>query len=327
MTTKQIDLLNIGLMLVALSAAFAVPFELFLFSYAILGPLHYLTEITWLHKRDYFTTSKFDFVWLIVLCIFATLFVVIFTEYSNIANLLIFVAFFSALAMVLFKNVLLKLIFIAVATAIGTAISESPPFFFLFAIFLPTLIHVFLFTGLFMISGAIKSKSVPGAAALIVFIFCGAICFVVKPDFAWYKVTAYAQSSMIESGFVQVNQAIIYLLSLGTNTREAVFSSAVGLGIMRFIAFAYTYHYLNWFSKTSVIKWHEVPKHWFITVMVLWVASVGLYIYDYRTGLIALYFLSMLHVFLEFPLNYRSVQHIGESVWKLMPLSASRFRR
>jgi hypothetical protein len=33
---------------------FAVPFELLLFSYAVLGPLYYLAEISWLHKKKYF---------------------------------------------------------------------------------------------------------------------------------------------------------------------------------------------------------------------------------------------------------------------------------
>jgi hypothetical protein len=83
---------------------------------------------------------------------------------------------------------------------------------------------------------------------------------------------------------------------------------------MRLIAFAYTYHYLNWFSKTSVIKWHEVPKAWLITTAMLWIGSVILYYVDYMLGLQALLLLSMLHVFLEFPLNFRSMQGIGQSV-------------
>ena len=33
----------------------------FLFAYAVLGPEHYLTEISWLHKRGYFTRGKYDF--------------------------------------------------------------------------------------------------------------------------------------------------------------------------------------------------------------------------------------------------------------------------
>jgi hypothetical protein len=83
---------------------------------------------------------------------------------------------------------------------------------------------------------------------------------------------------------------------------------------MRLIAFAYTYHYLNWFSKTSVIKWYAVPKKWLISIVLIWVFSVALYAYDYVTGLKALLFLSMLHVFLEFPLNFRSFQIINTSI-------------
>ena len=55
------DVLNLGLMLVALALAFILPFWLFLFSYAVLGPLHYLTEIGWLNKKQFFTTSKLDY--------------------------------------------------------------------------------------------------------------------------------------------------------------------------------------------------------------------------------------------------------------------------
>src|SRR6476620_636665 len=54
----QVNYLNIALMIVSCLLAFRFPFELFLFSYAILGPLHYLTEISWLHERKYFTEDK-----------------------------------------------------------------------------------------------------------------------------------------------------------------------------------------------------------------------------------------------------------------------------
>ena len=83
---------------------------------------------------------------------------------------------------------------------------------------------------------------------------------------------------------------------------------------MRFIAFAYTYHYLNWFSKTQIIKWHEIPKQQLVTVIAIWVSSVLLYAYNYKTGLMVLYFLSMLHVLLEFPLNYSTIIGIGDEL-------------
>ena len=76
---------------------------------------------------------------------------------------------------------------------------------------------------------------------------------------------------------------------------------------MRFIAFAYTYHYLNWFSKTEVIRWHKVPKARFALVIVAWIVSVVLYAVDYMLGFQWLFLLSFMHVLLEFPLNYISV--------------------
>ena len=82
----------------------------------------------------------------------------------------------------------------------------------------------------------------------------------------------------------------------------------------RFIAFAYTYHYLNWFSKTSVIRWHQVPKLRFAIVIVAWIASVALYLTEYNIGFRWLFLLSFLHVMLEFPLNHQSFIGIGKEI-------------
>src|SRR5438128_829474 len=57
-TTDQVNYLNLGLMIVSCVLAYITPFELFLFAYAVLGPLHYLTEISWLHDRKYFVEAK-----------------------------------------------------------------------------------------------------------------------------------------------------------------------------------------------------------------------------------------------------------------------------
>src|SRR5690606_25871059 len=115
MNTAKIDIINIALMLLASVAAFVLPFELFLFSYAVLGPLHYLTEIVWLHKRDYFATGKYDFVWLIFLCIALISLNFIFTDApAEIAALCLFIAFASALGMILFNNFLYKLIAVVI---------------------------------------------------------------------------------------------------------------------------------------------------------------------------------------------------------------------
>src|SRR6185369_7863014 len=73
MSLPQVNLLNIGLMLASVAAAFALPFEVFLFSYAVLGPLHYLTELSWLHDRKYFVASKLDAIPLAALCLLLAL--------------------------------------------------------------------------------------------------------------------------------------------------------------------------------------------------------------------------------------------------------------
>jgi hypothetical protein len=93
---------------------------------------------------------------------------------------------------------------------------------------------------------------------------------------------------------------------------QQVFHSRTGILLMRIIAFAYTYHYLNWFSKTSVIQWHKVPKWRFAVVILFWIISILLYMYNYVVGFMWLFFLSYLHVLLEFPLNYTSIVGIGK---------------
>ena len=87
--------------------------------------------------------------------------------------------------------------------------------------------------------------------------------------------------------------------------------------IMRLIAFAYTYHYLNWFSKTSIIKWHAVPRRRTAVLIVVWHGALALYAYDYSSGMAVLYFMSILHVMLEFPLDYRTFTGIGRELFAM----------
>src|SRR5262249_51540937 len=63
----RINYVNVGLMLGAAALACTLPFEVFLVSYAILGPLHYLTQISWLWDRGFYTTGRLDWMPLVVL--------------------------------------------------------------------------------------------------------------------------------------------------------------------------------------------------------------------------------------------------------------------
>lgn len=318
MTVKQLDIINIGLMLLACLAAFLIPFELFLLSYAILGPLHYLTEIGWLHKRDYFSTGKFDYLWLSLLCLVVVMLGFIFTDVDpKVSAYFMFVGFASAIAMIAFPSFFHKVITITVIFFLGLLFIDMPLFLILFAILLPTIIHVFLFTALFIIQGALKNKSITGLISVLVFTACAVSFFIYQPRFDFYTISTYARENLVSTTFHFVNQYLLYFGGVNNPDMDTIFNSTAGYSVMRLIAFAYTYHYLNWFSKTSVIKWHEVSKKWLITIFIAWVASVGLYFYDYIVGLKALLLLSMLHVFLEFPLNFRSVQGIFSSLKEL----------
>ena len=55
MGVEQWNTSAIGLSLVL---AIALPFEIFLLAYAILGPLHYLTELQWIRSRGYCVRSR-----------------------------------------------------------------------------------------------------------------------------------------------------------------------------------------------------------------------------------------------------------------------------
>lgn len=118
--------------------------------------------------------------------------------------------------------------------------------------------------------------------------------------------------------FNALNAELIKLFRLGQGTSAGeVYESQNGVMIMRLIAFAYTYHYLNWFSKTSIIKWHEVSRNRIVVIALAWLASLALYAYDYDTGMAVLYFISALHVMLEFPLNHRTFAGIGRELYAI----------
>lgn len=316
--TTKIDIANIALMLLSLAAAFLLPFELFLFSYAVLGPLHYLTEISWLHKKHFFTNHKYDYVPLIPLGIALAVVVLFYQDLNKYANLFIFVSFVWALSSVLFRSWSAKIIITALACLISLLFINNSSFQTVFGIFLPTIIHVFVFTGLFILTGALKNKSLSSILSLVVFISCIVVIFSCKNFVSPLTTSAYATNTFLETSIAGINVAMLQLLNIGNIDVNTILFSNIGLAVMRFIAFIYTYHYLNWFSKTSVIQWHNVPIKWLVTVAILWVASVGLYAYNYMVGLQWLYLLSMLHVLLEFPLNFRSLQDIFNNTKQIL---------
>jgi hypothetical protein len=353
--TDKINYVNIGLMLLALGVAFYVPFELFLFSYAVLGPGHYLTEISWLQKRGFFSKGKYDYVFLTLaaLAVFLVAYVLLPQKlikpeaHQGLTTAIIYVAFAGALAMAIVKSAFYRLL-IFIVIALTALISKE--MFVLFSVFLPTLLHVYVFTGFFMLFGALKGKSRSGYMAMAVFVICPLLIIFLNPEalpLTQYASNAYQKFQLLNIESLKLLSDDFGLMfsntyeavsqfggtpeALFASRKDAIYTSDTGIAIMRFIAFAYTYHYLNWFSKTSVIKWHEVSRLRLVLIGVLWAAAVGLYWWDYNIGFNVLFLLSFMHVFLEFPLNHVTFigvfNELAGRKTAVQPVSAGKGRR
>jgi hypothetical protein len=53
----RIDITNLLMIVLSAVMAWLLPVQLFVISYVFLGPLHYLTEIGWLHGKKYFSNT------------------------------------------------------------------------------------------------------------------------------------------------------------------------------------------------------------------------------------------------------------------------------
>lgn len=324
--SHKIDLLNIGLIIVSLIIAVMLPFELFLFSYAILGPLHYLTEINWLKDKKYFVQKNSK--WIRVFLLFAIL-VSIYPVYKIIdfsidnsfmqgvtfalknTSFLLLSGFLFAIGLIFFKKISHLIIMLAVSILLSILLYYFlPTEAFFVGLFLPTIIHVYFFTGLFMLYGASKASSkvgYGGAVLLLLVPFIIAFININPSDFSVSQETSNIYSS---SGMIMVTAAITKLFG-GLRDGQFIALSPIAIKAQIFIAFAYTYHYLNWFSKTSIIGWkNALTTRKTVYIALIWAAAVSLYLYDFYTGLIALYFLSILHVFFEFPLNAITIKEL-----------------
>lgn len=304
MKRLSIDQVNIVLMLLSCAAAYAVPFELVLVSYAFLGPAHYLTEISWLHDRTYFTGSKW--VWA-PLGALAALIVALnwgVRDSADATYLCLALALALSIGMVLARRWTHRLTIAVIAMGLFVAVRGLfPPIGLGVAILLPTVVHIYIFTGLFILGGALKTRSPWGIASFLLFAACGASFLFITPA-----------TTMVSTAFIDRNLGLFDSL---VDYMVAVFSfggRVNGHAVLAFLSFAYTYHYLNWFSKTEIIKWHLIPRRRMAFIAALYVASISIYLIDFATGFIVLGFLSLMHVLLEFPLNVVSIKAIGSAL-------------
>ncbi|MBI1267941.1 MAG: hypothetical protein GC193_10985 [Cryomorphaceae bacterium] len=306
------DRINVFLVIVSFALAIALPFELFLFSYAVLGPLHYLTQLHWLREKSFFIGEDGNrMAWAAVAMIIPlSVYALITTLKIPVAaplisllkstGVLIPIAFLLAFFWVVSRKKMRDTTAIAIVVLSFAFYHFLPGYAYIVIALLPTLVHVYLFTLLFVFYGARKSSSAAGMSNAVMLLIVP-FALVVLPD-SWVITAATAQTDLFSDGDTFGLQALLYRMLGGEQPFE--FASPLVIKIQAFIAFAYTYHYLNWFSKTGVIGWTKgLTRGRVATVSMLWIVAVATYWVNFQMGVTLLFFLSLLHVVLEFPLN------------------------
>jgi len=322
---KQVDILNIFLILISAGLAYLFPLELLIFSFAILGPLHYLTEINWLNSKSFFFTAN-NKIWLLIGTSSAFLLVApkLLLEYGSLeggmkefvlgvngwTNALIFGTLLLAIGYQFIKTKIGWVVLSIVTIVMAVWLNEQEYYTTMVGLFIPTIIHVYLFTLLFMIYGAKKSKSRFG--------YMAAIILVLMPfTFVWVDLTVipYEFSDQLKSIYLENNfhlTSVYFAKEIGiSDGKSFYFYENMELRLMMFISFIYLYHYLNWFSKTTVIKWYKsLNSRRSILIAIVWATLLTLFYIDFRLGFMISLFFSLLHVILEFPLNILSIRGI-----------------
>lgn len=295
---RATDAVHLGLMLAALAITYVVPFELLLLAYVVLGPAHYCTEISWLHDRKYFLPPYRSIpLGLVVVAVLAPL-----VNSATWFGLVIWAAFV-ACALLTATTAAQSAVLTVVALGLTAAMAVGRSSFAVLGILLPTLIHVSLFTLVFMSLGAFRSRS--RAQALLVVVYLAAIAALLAvPPSAATRIPAFAAAA--QDYFGNVAPALGRLLGVA--------NLKLDMRLTGLLAFVYTYHYLNWFIKADVIRWADMPRPRLVLVIAASAASTALYFYDYAFGFGVLLALSLAHVVLEFPLNNLAIRQLAAAI-------------
>ncbi len=292
------DLIHLGLLLTALALAYVLPFELLVLSYAVLGPIHYLTEISWLHDRKYFLPHR-GFAILLGLVALGAMFM------ADGFWLGMLVSFSFVVCAILANAPAPRVAAVCLAFAAGVFAllwKLSAPFALAWAL-LPGLIHVSIFTLAFMTLGAFKSGSRQQFGLVGVYLAAIGAILILPPS----QATVIPQLAKAANDyFGDVAPALGRLFGVA--------DLGYGGRIAGLLSFVYTYHYLNWFIKADVIRWTAIPRPRLVGIVLLSVAATGLYLYNYVVGFMVLLLLSLIHVMLEFPLNSLSFRQLGGAI-------------
>lgn len=301
------DTIHLGLMLAALGITYLVPFELLLLSYVVLGPAHYFTEISWLHDRKYFLPHRSVPLVLAFVAVVAAL-----IDNASWFGFVMWMAFVVCALFAAATTALQGTALVMVAIWLTVIMAMNGSSLAVLGILLPTLIHVSLFTVVFMVLGAVRSGSRMQALLVVLYLAAIAILLAVPPS-ASTQIPAFAKVGQEYFGNVAPALGRLLGVDLKFDTR-----------LTSLLAFVYTYHYLNWFIKAEVIRWTDMSRKRLALIVAASAASTALYFYDYTFGFTVLLALSLVHVVLEFPLNSLALRQLGAAIGQGVAQKAQR---
>lgn len=295
----MIAVLNIAALLLSCLAAHLAPAATLIGAYVLLGPIHYLTEISWLHDRRFFVARP-------ALLVAGTVIGV--TGGFVAADIAGVVAISTAGACIAAgigrgpTGVVLAALFAGSVAALGI---WAGWWWVLAAVLLvPTLVHVFVMTAMFVVAGAVRARTMIEWAVVATLALC-AVNFVVIPCFD------------LAGGLMFERARDTFGKVFGVLGVDDVGAASALLG---FTAFAYAYHYLNWFLKARTIGWSTMTAERRILLGAIWALIAVAYVIDVRLGLLVSLPLSFGHVLLEMPLNVSVCRRLLGSLRRLPAL-------
>lgn len=303
--TRRADL---AALLVSAVAASIAPLQVFLFAFAVLGPLHYLTEIAWLRRKSFYLSNS-------LVSTRVYVFIAVAAVAVSLASSVLKhdMWFWTIGAMLLVSlSVLVANVYAIAAIAAAAVITAFflRTWVFFIAVMVPTLVHVFFFTWTFMVSGALRDRK--GAATK----WLNPALMLAIPAVLMFLPLHYAQPRGVwlraeSMTFLSIHSKLAGDLHHTIALNETMMNDPVIAGLLRLFAFAYLFHYLNWFAKTELLEWHRVSRGAWVAIGVIYAACLASFRISFRAGFLISSFLSLLHVLLEFPLNWHTLKFVA----------------
>ncbi|MGB4101651.1 MAG: hypothetical protein WBK91_07085 [Alphaproteobacteria bacterium] len=279
------DFLHVALIGAIAAVAHYFPYHLLMFSYAVLGPIHYFTQMTWLHDRSYFVAGR----WFVPLFVLLTLGVLLSGNHA-IAGLILMTAFLIAAGAVITEDWRWRAAIVIAGFLVILLVGHGEAVLAI-AMILPTIAHVFLFTAILLWNSAAQERNLGKFLAFAALILGAGSFFLPLNEMA-------AQDLTITKFF----KPTVDYLQLTFGLTDGAQAKLFGL-----LGFTFTYHYLYWLDKVALIKIQHIPRHRLAGIGLFYLIALASYAYDYDVGFYLLAFPSVLHVLLEFPLNVRSL--------------------